>query len=404
MNFNPNPLFYKMIEIYKNNHSKDNKVIICNEGGSRSSKTFDFFHFLVMYCENNKGAGNEIYILRDTLTNCRDYTLKDFVNCMNIIGIDTSKLITSPKPYFNLYGNHIYFRGLDDEKNTEGYPSDILFINEALETSKTKVDGLKMRCRKLIVMDWNPKYTEHWCFDLEGQPNVFFTHSNYKNNKHLQQSVVQEIESYCPWNFEDLHLPESERRPNEENIKNKTANKVRWLVYGEGIRASFEGLVFPNVTYIDSFPQVEREFYGLDFGYTNDPSALVKVGINGKNIYLQKLLYQPTNNALILFNLIKDKITTRVWCDSADPGMVGDLQQLGLQAHGAKKWPGCIKYRVDLINRYNIHIVRDSDFEKEQKNYFYREINGIKTNEPDPNSKYCHLWDATGYACQHELR
>ena len=87
MNFDPNPLFYEMVEIYLNNKDKPDKVTICNEGSSRSSKTWDFFHFLVMYCENNKNAGNEIYILRETLTDCKDYTFKEFQKCLRVIGI-----------------------------------------------------------------------------------------------------------------------------------------------------------------------------------------------------------------------------------------------------------------------------------------------------------------------------
>jgi len=73
MIFDPNPLFFEMFDIYNTNKS-NGVVTICNEGSTRSSKTWDFFHFLVMFCENNKGDGNEIYILRETLTDCKDYT------------------------------------------------------------------------------------------------------------------------------------------------------------------------------------------------------------------------------------------------------------------------------------------------------------------------------------------
>lgn len=408
MNFNPNGLFYKMFDIYKQNKREDNKIIICNEGGSRSSKTWDAFHLIIYFCNLNRNKNLDIYVLRDTLIHCRDFTLKDFIGVMTLCGIfDNSKLTTSPKPYYNLWGNNIYFRGLDDEKNTEGYPSDIVFVNEALETLQSKINGIKMRCRMFMIMDWNPKFTDHWCFDLEGQPDVYFTRSTYKNNTKLEKSVVAELESYCPWNFEDLELPEPQRRPHEENIKNKTANRFRWLVYGCGMRGAMEGVIFNDVKWIDSFPiEVERVFYGLDFGFTNDPSALVKCGINGKDLYLQGLLYKPTETVDVLDNYLKHILPKdgQCWADIADRGMVADLQRLGYQINAAAKWAGCIEHRVDIIKRHNIHIVKDSNFRKEQENYFFREINGIKLNTPDPNSKYCHYWDAVGYACQHELR
>lgn len=231
MHFDPNELFYKMASAYSEAKSKDERLTICNEGGSRSSKTWDTFHLLIAICANNINAKLDIYILRDTLTNCKDYTYKDFRKCVELCKLGNNAIFTNPqKPNCNLFGNNIHFRGLDDEKNTEGYPSDILFINEVLETKKTKVEGLLMRCRKLIIFDWNPKLTKHWIFDYEGRDDVLFTRSTYKDNKHLEQTIVNEIESYNP--------------EIEANILNKTANLFRWKVYGLGERADQEGSVF----------------------------------------------------------------------------------------------------------------------------------------------------------------
>ena len=129
-----------------------------------------------------------------------------------------------------------------------------------------------MRCRKLMVLDWNPKYTQHWCFKLEGQANVHFTHSTYRNNKHLEQSVINKIESYCPWNFDDLELPEKKRRPHPDNVRLGTEDAYRWSVYGEGIRCAPEGLIFKNVVYDDMWPENIAPVLGLDFGFTVDPS------------------------------------------------------------------------------------------------------------------------------------
>jgi len=248
-----------------------------------------------------------------------------------------------------------------------------------------------MRCRKLIIQDWNPKYTVHWCFDQEGQPNIFFLYSTYKNNKHLQKAVITEIESYDP--------------DNPDNVKNRTVNKFRHNVYALGIRCAREGLVFPDIIWIDKFPdEIERDFYGLDFGYTNNPSALCHIGVNKIDIYLENKLYIPTKDVNVLDSFLqhvlpKDKTC---WCDSADPGMVSDLKKMGYQCFAAKKWAGCIVYRNDVLNRYNIHIVKDIDFRKEQENYRYKIINGIQLNEPEDSHN--HLWSASGYAAQHELR
>ena len=409
MNFDPNPLFYEMVEIYLNNKDKPDKVTICNEGSSRSSKTWDFFHFLVMYCENNKNAGNEIYILRETLTDCKDYTFKEFQKCLRVIGIWDDECYKSPqKPSYNLFGNDVYFRGLDD--SSEGYPSDILFINEALENqNKEKVDGLDMRCRKLMVLDWNPKYTQHWCFKLEGQANVHFTHSTYRNNKHLEQSVINKIESYCPWNFDDLELPEKKRRPHPDNVRLGTEDAYRWSVYGEGIRCAPEGLIFKNVVYDDMWPENIAPVLGLDFGFTVDPSALVKVGEDTNNIYLELLMYEPTDTADKI-DLYMEEIgiskRTPITADSSDKHtsenkgtveMVKDLKRKGWNINKVSKTKS-IMYWLTKMRQKRVHIINNALSHKakeEQENYKFKTVNGIAINQPI--DKFNHFWDGGRY-------
>jgi phage terminase large subunit len=388
MIFDPNPLFFQIAEIFSQNYSPENKVVICNEGSTRSSKTWDFFHLLVMFCDHNRNKHNEIYILRETLTNCKDYTFKEFKKCLQVMKVWNENKFKSPqKPYYDLFGNDIYFRGLDDA--AEGYPSDILFINEALENSnKEKISTLRMRCRKLMVMDWNPKYTDHWCFDLEGQPNTFFTHSTYKNNKHLQKSVIKEIESYDP--------------SNPENVKTGTADDFRHKVYALGIRATNSGLVFKNVNWINSIPkEVDYYAYGLDFGFTNHPSALTRIALKGNDLFVEYLVYEPTENADILGELLShfvEKGKDVIWCDPHSPAMITSLDDQGYLAYGAKSFPGCILFRIDLIKRYKIHVVRSNAAQKEFNNYAYRVVEGKQLNEPI--KEYDHGIDSFGYALQ----
>lgn len=376
---------------------KDNHNYFINAGKEilvhNSSKTWDFFHFLVIYCDNNRNQENEIYILRETLTDCKDYTFKEFQKCLKVIGIwDDDKYKNPQKPYYNLFGNHVYFRGLDD--SSEGYPSDICFINEALENkNKEKVEGLDMRCRKLMVLDWNPKYSEHWCFDLEGQPNVFFTKSTYKNNKHLEESVIRKIESY---------------EPTEENIKNKTADKYRWAVYGLGQRASPKGLIFKNYEWIDKLPNIGY-WYGLDFGFTNDPTVLVRFCMDRNNIYAEPLLYQPVENPKLLNQvLISLKIEKHIpiIADSSDRyagdkgsfEMVKELKKLNWKISKVSKRKTLI-FWIEKMQEKNINIVKNSLFDevkKEVQNYKWNEVNGIFVNSPV--DEYNHFWDATRYA------
>lgn len=402
-----------MCQIFSENYTPENKVIICNEGGTRSSKTWDAFAFIVTFCDHN--TTQEIYILRDTLTNCRDFTYKEFKLCLQKMQIwDQGNAKEYPKPEYRINGNTIYFRGLDDESNVEGYPSDVIFINESLETDKSKVDGIKMRCRKLMILDWNPKYTDHWCFDLEGQPNVFFTHTTYKNNKHLQKSVVKEIEGYSPWMLEDMHLPEEQRRPHVENITNKTVDRTRWKVYGQGLRCAPEGVIFENVDYIESFPDLAFTF-GMDFGFTTDPTTLVKHAETKHDIYAELLIYEPIDNPYSISEKMASLGVRKVDIITADSSdkytaenkgtvkMVSDLRDEGWNISKVRKtknvmyWIGSMKGSTKEPKR--IHIVKNklvAHAKREAENYVFKEVNGIKINQPD--DKFNHFWDGLRYS------
>lgn len=385
MIFDPNPLYYKMVDIYHRNKTPDNKIIIINEGGTRSSKTWDAFHFILTFLDHNRNKGLECYVLRDTLTNCKDYTLKDFQGVLKKCELNF-QMTNSQKPDFKIWGNNVHFRGLDDEENTEGYPSDILFINEMLETKKTKISGLKMRCRKLLIGDYNPKYLIHWVYDMEGQPDVFFTHSTYKNNKFLEPSIIKEIESY---------------EPNEYNVTNKTADEFRWNVYGLGKRGTNTESVFKRFELFDEFPtHYDLRVFGMDFGYVNDPSTLVEVVIDGNNLYLKEHLYERGLLNVDIYNKVKNIIglDTYVVADSAEPKSIVELRLLGLPIIAATKGADSIVHGVNKLLQFHIHLHKNSlNLRKEFVNYkFSKDKDNNVTNIPIKGND--HLIDPTRYA------
>ena len=191
--------------------------------------------------------------------------------------------------------------------------------------------------------------------------------------------------------------------PIQVNIDAGTADEYMWKVYGLGLRASPQGLVF-DPFWIDSFPDnIEQVAYGLDFGYTNSPTALVKVGRDGKNLYLKKLFYAPCDNAGLLSDTIRIlDIDSPVWADSADPAMISDLRMKGVKCYAVNKFPGSIKYGIDLMKQHKIHVVRDPDMKKEFDNYKWREVGGVKLNEPIDD--FNHAIDAARYACLMNFR
>jgi PBSX family phage terminase large subunit len=360
------------------------------EGSSRSGKTIAGIDFITWLSANTTEKFT-LNIIRQTQASFKTTLYDDFTQRLPKFGIPSPFDGKKEVNMFWILGNKVNLLGADNPSKFEGATCDFAFYNEMLDIDQVIFDQQEQRCRKMWWGDWNPKMTDHWVFNkILRRPDVSYLHSTFSDNPFISEFEKRKILSY---------------EPTPENIANGTADDYRWNVYGKGVRCVPEGLIFPNVTWIDEFPQeIEREFYGLDFGYTNDPSALVKCGVNGHNVYFKKLIYTPTENADILGELLektmgKDKIC---WADSADPGMISDLRRQGFKIFAAKKFSGCIIYRNDIIKRYKIHIVRDPDFKKEQENYRYRMINGIKLNEPIDG--YDHLFSGCGYACQHELR
>lgn len=421
MNFEPNPLYYRMVQIYSENKTEENKIIIGNEGGTRSSKTWDAFHLIYTFCDHNPNRDLEIYILRDTLENAREKTFKDFEKCMTLIGADVEYRSKGMKPSAVINGNEIRFRGLD-KATKEGYPSDIVFVNETLDTEKSQLEGIIMRCRMLMIFDWNPKYTDHWVYEMEKRPDTFFTHTTFRNNIHLQKSVISEIlgyEPFLPNSYEtydnEIHYngkpisDDNQPPPHPKNIEYGTDNLFKWKVYGLGLRGAMKGVIFDRVEWIEKFPEVAYT-YANDFGFTADPNATVRYAEDEKNIWFELLIYQPIETPRDLdssFEAVGIERHLPIACDSSDKytgenkgtvEMVNGLNDLGYsEAFKISKTKSVMFWLLSMKGK-KIHCVKNhlwKHVKKERENYIFKEVNGFQINQPI--DKYNHCFDAVRY-------
>ena len=160
--------------------------------------------------------------------------------------------------------------------------------------------------------------------------------------------------------------------------------------------------------YIDEFPDVDYG-YGLDFGFVNDPTSLVKVGIDESNIWLELLCYEPIDTAGALSSTMDGigiEREIKITAESSDKytgenkgtvEMVKELKSLGWTIEKVKKTKGLVFWIAEMKNK-KIHIVlnRLGDFaRKEQQNYKWRELNGVQINQPI--DKWNHFWDGSRY-------
>lgn len=374
------------------------------EGSSRSGKTISSVDHIINLCAKSKRP-LVINVFKKTYASFKTTLYHDFSNRLTAFGAPNPFLGKKEVSSFYLFGSKITFLGADSADETIlGAGCDYAYFNEMLDIPQSIFDQVEMRCRRFWWGDYNPKATMHWVFDkIHKRKDVGFLRTTFRDNPFISKAEKRKILSYCPYHPDDQDKHEKERRPHPINVEAGTADDYMWNVYGLGVRCAPEGLIFQNVTWIKSFPtNIERIYWGSDFGYTNSPSTLVKLGVEGNNLYLEMKFHAPTPTPKDYIDAVKlHNPDGTTWADSADPGYILKARQAKLKVYAVKKFPESINFGIALLKGYKIHIVDCQEFRDEQANYKYREVNGIKTD--DPIDDFNHLWDAARYAALSNL-
>jgi phage terminase large subunit len=366
-------------------------------GGSRSSKSWSIMQIILSYCYKYRDKNKDILIARQQYSDVKKTILKDFIEMLDLYGIYDSKCHYKSHPQaYRLYGNMVYFSGLDSG-GAHGEKHNVIWINEAFEADVETFKQLNQRLQEFFILDYNPCFTEHWIKEVVmKRPDVFSHHSTFEANDYLEEAIKKELRSYDP------NIP--------ENVENGTADDYMYKVYTLGIGSERLGVIFPYVTWIDEFPKSLSYIYGLDLGYTTDPSAIVKVATAGRDLYIELLGYESTETSIILNEYMVSRGISRntyIIADSSDKyisqkygtvEMVKDLKALGWNISKVSKTEDII-YWIGKVKEHKIHIVKNDLYSqalKEQENYMWRTINGIQVSVP--LDRYNHMWDAVRYA------
>lgn len=276
-------------------------------------------------------------------------------------------------------GSIMEFKSYENQYDARSGKRDYCFINEAQNTKYEVFEELHARTRKQTYIDYNPTQ-RFWAHDLIGRQGVQLFISNFKHNPFLDERTRAKI------------------------IRYKTENPARWRVYGLGLTGEVEGSIFKNVYQCTAFPDADiSEYrYGMDFGYSNDPTTLVKALRSGERLYGQELLYETgMSNEGIVRSLERLQIpkNTRIIADSADPKAIDHIRSMGYNIRGAAKGPDSVKFGIEEINSYagGIHIVGPAgNWWREQENYVWQKRGGRYINQPVDD--FNHIWDAFRYA------
>lgn len=326
-------------------------------------------------------------IVRDKLTWIKSTLLLDFAQMCEKYQIDVypSVNINRPEQIYKINNAEFAFFGLDYAEKLHGRKQDWFWINEAMEVDKEHFDQLEMRTTTGGIIDYNPYDDGHWVFELQKRPDVALIKSTMLDNPFLEKSIRNKILSY---------------EPTPENVKNGTADDYMWQVYGLGNKARLEGVIFTNWDIAEIPEDAKCLGYGLDFGYTHDPTAVVMCYEYENEIYLDELLYTPG----LLNKDIYDKLTALGISyshsgvgDSAEPKSIQELRKCGLNIKGAEKGADSVRFGIDLMKSRKLHITKRSvNIENELRKYKWKvDKNNVATNEP--TDEFNHGMDAIRY-------
>ena len=318
------PVFYANKKAYEQGYP-----VICNEGGSRSSKSYSIVQLLITIALSTPKI--RISLVSHSLPHVKRGIYRDFKSIMEQWSIwDENDFKYTDFIYTFKNGSYIELFGLEDPDKAKGPARDILFINEANLISKALYDQLIIRTTGQVFLDWNPADFVSWVYDIADDPQNKRIHSTYLNNiSNLSETQIKNIEQY-------KDLPDD----------------FMWKVYGLGERGAAKELIYTQWKQYSETPNGDT-FYGLDFGYVH-PAALIKVThYEGQN-YFEEIIYQSGLTLSDLSRLIKEKVPERstIYADAAEPKSIEELYRQGFNIKPAVKevWAGIMQMKSYPIN------------------------------------------------------
>jgi len=351
---------------------------VFNEGGTSSSKTWSILQLLILIATHAK---NDLLIsvVSESLPHLKRGCIRDYIAIMG--GAFNSYAYNKSEHIYTFGKAKIEFFPADEPSKLRGGRRDILFLNEANNVDYDSYRELDIRTKCFTFLDWNPT-NEFWVHEhnLLNQPENAYIHSTY---------------------FDALAVIPPEVAANIESNRYKDPNW--WNIYGLGRIGKIEGLVYPHFTQVDQLPKGDY-FFGLDYGFSQDPTALVKNVVIGNDLYSEELIYETglTNDAIAhrMDELGVRRNYDPIFADSAEPKSIEEIYRYGFNIKPCEKGAGSVEFGHQRVRQLNQHWTKGSlNCIKEQRNFRYvQDKNGRYTEKT--THMFSHGADARRYAIQ----
>ena len=350
------------------------------QGGTSASKTYSILAVLIDKALRKDGL--EISIVAESIPHLRRGALKDFIKILKWTNrFNDQQLNKSLLTYQFKNGSVVEFFSADDASKLRGARRDILYINECNNVTFESYNELAIRTKREVYLDFNPA-NEFWVHkELKDEPDTDFIILTYKDNEALDESIVTQIEK------------------NRDKAATSSYWANWWRVYGLGEVGSLEGVVFNNWKEIDTIPKEAKLIgIGLDFGYTNDPTAAIEIyNYNGTRI-INELVYRTGMVNSDIAKILPSGVI--IYADSSEPKSIEEIRRQGKTIKGVTKGADSINYGIDVMQRQDYLVTKQStNLIKELRSYCW-DVDKQGQRMRKPIDHYNHAIDALRY---HEM-
>ena len=354
---------------------ESNSRVTQHIGGTRSGKTYAILQYLIVQALQ---TSQTITIVRRTIPSLKRTVIKDFTDILKGLNVWNENDFNISDRIYRLGDSSVQFINSDDPEKLRGLKSDILFIDEASEIDEESYFQLSIRTSGKIILAYNPTISPyHWLRTMQDVERFVTT---YKDNIYLPEEMIKAI----------------------EELEHK--NPKYWKIYGKGEFAPNDKAIFQ----FDTCGEFDADFvgFGLDFGFSSDPTALVAVYRSGDRLYLEELLYEKglvTKDIADKLRALDISKSEEIWADSAEPRLIEELYRSGFNIKPVTKGKDSIKFGIAVMQNHTIFIQNKSqNLINEMYAYQYASDKyGYVTDTPEGGLD--HLIDAARYCCMMKL-
>lgn len=350
------------------------------QGGTSASKTISIIQILIDKAQRDK-TPTLTSITSETMPHLKKGAMRDFLNMMQEHKYFVDELWNkSEYTYTFETGSKIEFFSLDMPHKVRGPRRQRLFINEANSIPYETFDQLEVRTEDEIWLDWNPVSEFWWHVGEKDRPPV-----------RERYDADELILTY----LDNEGLPESIRK----SVESRKSNASWWRVYGMGLLGEAEGRIYKGWEFIDEIPLGARlEGYGLDFGYTNDPTAIISIYRYNNGFILNEEIYMSGLSNKQIADIMLNKPRALIIADSAEPKSIDEIKGYGISIIPSMKGRGSVNQGIQYVQDQQITVTKGSlNLIREYRNYLWQldSRTGKVINDPSPINN--HAMDAIRY-------